>query len=88
MVFLFTPRTALQWRIAPFIVLGVVVSEILLEAMLVGSPTSRLGTYRLAYTIGLRHGVVIIALHVVVTCGPMIWRGCYYRQVSLMGAVI
>lgn len=75
MVFFFTPRTSRRWRLAPFIVLGMVMSAILLEAMRVGHPTVQLGTYHLAYTIGLRHGIVIIGLYIVATCGPMLASG-------------
>jgi hypothetical protein len=72
MVYFFTPRTARRWRVVPFVVVGVVVSAILLEAMLAGHPTARLGTYHLAYTIGLRHGIIIIGSYIVATCGPML----------------
>ncbi len=72
MVYYFTPRSTRRWRVVPFMILGVIVSSILFEAMLVGHPAARLGTYHLAYTIGLQHGIVIIGLYIVATCGPML----------------
>jgi len=84
LVFFFTPRSPRRWRLAPFIVLGAVVSAILLEAMLVGHPTARLGTYHLAYSVGLHHGVVIIGLYIVATCGPMLASG--FRPMEWFGA--
>ena len=82
-VFFFTPRSSRRWRLAPFIVLGAVVSAILFEAMWVGHPMARLGTYHLAYTIGLRHGVVIIGLYIVATCGPLLASG--FRAMQWFG---
>jgi hypothetical protein len=70
-------------RIIPFLALGVGVSAVLLEAMLVGHPNAKLGTYHLAYTIGLRHGIVIIGLYIVATCGPLFVTG--YRSIMLFG---
>jgi len=62
-------------RIVPFLVLGAGVSAVLLEAMLVGHPSARLGSYHLAYTIGLRHGILVIGLYIVATCGPLFASG-------------
>jgi hypothetical protein len=84
MVFFFMRRSPRRWRVAPFVVLGIVVSGILLEAMLVGHPEVRLGTYHLAYTIGLRHGTFIIGLYIVATCGPMLASG--FRPMVWFGA--
>jgi hypothetical protein len=56
-------------------VLGTAVSGILLEAMLRGHPTAKQGAYHLAYTIGLQHGVLIIGLYIVATCGPLLVSG-------------
>lgn len=83
MVYFFTPRSTRRRRLAPFIVLGAVVSAILFEAMLVGHPAARLATYYLAYTIGLRHGIAIIGLYLVATCGPMLASG--YRPMVWFG---
>lgn len=72
-----------RMRIVPFLVLGVGVSAVLLEAMLVGHPSARLGSYHLAYTIGLRHGILIIGLYIVATCGPLFASG--YRAIVWFG---
>jgi len=85
MVLFFTPPSTYRWRLVPFVVLGFSVSIILLEAMLVGRPQVRLGAYHLAYTIGLRHGVLIIGLYIVATCGPMLASG--FRPMVWFGAV-
>lgn len=79
-------------RVAPFLLLGLVVSAILLEAMVVGHPDVRLGTYHLAYTIGLRHGIAIIGLYIVATCGPLLASGfrpmVWFGVVNLIAVVI
>jgi Family of unknown function (DUF6629) len=72
LVFGIEPSRQRRRRIAPFLGLGVAVSAILLEAMLVGHPSARLGDAHLAYSIGLQHGVAIIGLYVLATCGPML----------------
>jgi hypothetical protein len=83
MVFRLVPRER-QKIIAPFLVTGVVVSAFLLEAMLAGHPSAKLGSYHVAYTIGLQHGVVIIGLYIVATCGSMLASGM--RNVVWFGA--
>ena len=70
-------------RIVPFGVLGLAVSAVLLEAMLVGHPSAHLGTYHLVYSIGLRHGIAIIGLYIVATCGPLLVSG--FRAVVWFG---
>jgi hypothetical protein len=75
LVLFFMPPGPRRWRLTPFVALGAVVSSILLEAMLAGSPQVRLGAYHLAYSIGLRHGVFIIGLYIVATCGPLLASG-------------
>jgi uncharacterized protein DUF6629 len=72
-VFEHSPRR--RWRYAPFGALGSFVAAVLLEAMLAGHPAVRMGAYHLAYSIGLRHGVVFIGLYIVATCGPMLASG-------------
>jgi hypothetical protein len=66
------PSPAKRRAIVPFVGLGAVVSSILFEAMLAGHPSVRLGDAHLAYSIGLQHGVAIIGLYVLATCGPML----------------
>jgi hypothetical protein len=70
-------------RIVPFVALGTLVSAILLEAMVVGHPSAKLGAYHIAYSIGLQHGIAIIALYIVATCGPCLASG--YRSVAWFG---
>ncbi len=66
------PTSARKWRIVPFLVVGVVVSAILLEAMVRVHPSVHLGAYHLSYTIGLQHGIAIIGCYIVATCGALL----------------
>jgi len=84
MVLLLEPRNRRKF-IAPFLALGVVTSAVLLETMLNGHPSAKLGSYHVAYTIGLQHGVVIIGLYILATCGSMLASGL--RNVVWFGAV-
>ena len=81
----FEHSSRLRWRYVPFAALGLVVSGVMLETMLVGHPSARIGTYHLAYTIGLRHGILFVALYIVATCGPMLTSG--RRVLAWFGAV-
>ena len=85
LVLFLTPPSPHRWRLVPFAALGFIVSIILLEAILVGHPNVRLGAYHLAYSIGLRHGVLIIGLYIVATCGPFLASG--FRPMVWFGAV-
>ncbi len=85
LVLFLTPPSPRRWRLVPFALLGLIVSTILLEAMLVGNPDVKLGAYHLAYSIGLRHGVLIIGLYIVATCGPFLASG--YRPMVWFGVV-
>jgi len=64
-----------QWVIAPFVVLGTGVAVVLLDTMLRGPVTVRLGSYHLAYSIGLKHGIIVIGLYIVATCGSLLFSG-------------
>lgn len=81
-----------RWRYAPFIALGAFVSGVLLEAMLVGHPSARLGAYHLVYSIGLQHGVLFIGLYIVATCGPLLASGrrvlVWFGGANLIAVVI
>jgi hypothetical protein len=79
------PTARRRWSIFPFVALGVVVAAVLLEALLRGPVTVTLGSYHLAYSIGLRHGLLIIGLYVVATCGSLLASG--YRDVVIFGFV-
>jgi hypothetical protein len=58
-----------------FLGLGGFVSGVLLLTMLQGSPSAQLGSYHIAYSIGLRHGTLVIGLYIVATCGPLLASG-------------
>lgn len=75
MVLMIEPMARRRWRLVPFTVLGLGVSAVLLEAMLVGNPSAHLGSYHLEYSIGLRHGIVVIGLYIVATCGSLLVSG-------------
>ena len=55
----------------------------LLVTMLRGPVTVKLGSYHLAYSIGLRHGLVVIGLYIVATCGSLLFSG--YRDIVVFG---
>jgi len=57
----------------------------LLETMLSGHPSAKLGSYHVAISIGLQHGVVIIGLYILATCGSNARVGL--RNVVWFGAV-
>lgn len=84
MVLLLEPKNRRKF-IAPFLALGVVTSAVLLETMVNGHPSAKLGSYHVAYTIGLRHGMVIIGLYILATCGSMLASGL--RDVVWFGVV-
>jgi len=66
---------ARRWRIVPFLALGAVTGGILLAAMLRSHPTAHLGAYHLAYSVGLHHGILVVGLYIVATCGSMLASG-------------
>jgi hypothetical protein len=75
--------TRRRWVIAPFVALGTAVAAVLLETMLRDHVTVKLGSHHLAYSIGLRHGIVIIGLYIVATCGSLLFSG--YRHILIFG---
>jgi hypothetical protein len=81
---IFEPSPERRWRYVPFAALGAFVSGVMLEAMLAGHPAVRLGTYHLAYSIGLRNGVLLVALYIAATCGPLFVSG--HRALVWFGA--
>ncbi len=83
-IWVLEPTARRRWIIAPFVALGTGVACVLLVAMLRGPVTVRLGTHHLAYSIGLRHGLLIIGLYVVATCGSLLLSG--YRDIVVFGA--
>jgi hypothetical protein len=77
------PSRRRRWTIAPLVVLGTGVAIALLITMLRNHVTVRLGSYHLAYSIGLQHGVVIVGLYLLATCGSLLLSG--YRDVVIFG---
>ena len=75
MVMLIEPSVARRWRMTPFLALGAVVSTTLLVTMVRGHPSARLGSLHVAYSIGLKYGIIVIGLYIVATCGPLLASG-------------
>jgi hypothetical protein len=83
LVYYFEPTRRRRWRIVPFSLLGVGVSAVLLEAMLADPISAHLGTHHIGYSVGLQHGVVVIGLYILATCGSLLASG--FRPVILFG---
>ena len=77
------PTTRRRLTIVPFVVLGSAVALVLLVTMLRHPVTVRLGSYHLAYSIGLQHGVLVVGLYVLATCGSLLLSG--YRDIVIFG---
>jgi hypothetical protein len=77
------PTKSRRLALTPFVVLGIGVAAVLLATMLRGPVTVRRGSYHLAYSIGLQHGVVIVGLYIVATCGSLLFSG--YRHILVFG---
>lgn len=82
-ILLLEPTARRRLRIAPFLGLGAAVATVLLVTLLRNDPTVRLGTYHLAYSIGLQHGVVVIGLYLLATCGSLLASG--FRHIVVFG---
>ncbi len=82
-VMMLQPTQRRRLRIAPFVLLGFGVAVVLLVTMLNGSVTVTLGSYHLAYSIGLQHGVLVVGLYVLATCGSLLVSG--YRDIVIFG---
>jgi len=82
-VFALEPRARRRLLMAPFVVLGAVVGGVLLAAMINGPVSVRLRPYHLAYSLPLRHGIVVVSLYVVAVCGA--WLLSSYRPIALYG---
>jgi hypothetical protein len=91
-IMLLEPTARRKWRIAPFVAIGIGVSAVLFEAMLRHHPTVHLGAYHLSYTIGLKHGIVIIGLYILATCGSLLASGfrdiVYFGLANMVAVVI
>jgi hypothetical protein len=77
------PTTRRRWRMAPFVALGAGVSAVLLAAMLHAPIDVAAHPYHLAYTVGLSHGGLVVALYVVAICGALLFSG--YRHIAIFG---
>lgn len=77
------PTRHRRLAIAPFALLGSAVAVVLLVTMLHGPVTVRLGSYHLGYSIGLHHGVLVVGLYVLATCGSLLFPG--YRDIVIFG---
>ena len=79
------PTRRRKQMMVPFAVLGVAIAVTLFAAMARGPVGVRLAPYHLSYSIRLHDGFLIVALYVVVVCGPLLASG--YRNVALFGVV-
>ena len=77
------PTSRRRWIVAPFLGLGIAVATVLLITMLRGPVSVKLGAYHLAYSIGLRNGILIVGLYVLATCGSLLCSG--YRDIVIFG---
>jgi hypothetical protein len=82
-VMMLEPTRRRRLTIAPFVLLGTAVAVILLITMLHGPVSVRLGSYHLAYSIGLHNGVLLVGLYVLATCGALLTSG--YRDIVIFG---
>jgi hypothetical protein len=82
-VMMLEPTRLRRLTIAPFALLGAVVAVILLLTMLRGPVTVKLGSYHLAYSIGLHHGILVVGLYLFATCGSLLLSG--YRDIVIFG---
>jgi hypothetical protein len=80
---LLEPTRRRRLSLAPFVLLGAAVALVLLVTMLHGPVSVRLGAYHLAYSIGLKHGILVVGLYVLATCGAMLASG--YRDIVFFG---
>jgi hypothetical protein len=82
-VMMLEPTRRRRLTILPFVVLGAVVAVVLLVTMLHGPVTVRLGSYHLAYSIGLHYGVLVVGLYVLAACGSLLLSG--FRDIVIFG---
>lgn len=69
--------------VAATAVLGAALATILLETMIRNGVVARQGWLHVGYSIGLRHGLIVIGLYVVATCGALLLSG--YRHIRIFG---
>ena len=78
------PTSRRRRVLAPFVALGIGVGTVLFIVMLRGPVSVRLGTHHLAYSIGLRNGILIVGVYVLATCGSLLCSG--HRDIVIFGA--
>lgn len=83
LIMLLEPTARRRWRLAPFLAIGTGVSAVLLVTMLRNGASVTLGRFHLAYSIGLKHGIIVIGLYIVATCGSLLVSG--YRDIVVFG---
>jgi len=77
------PTRRRRWMVVPFVLLGLGVAGVLFEAMVRGPVTVKMGSHHLAYSIGLHHGIVIVGLYIVATCGALLLSS--YQHIVVFG---
>lgn len=82
-IFKIQPTPRRRWIVAPFLAIGIAVATVLLITMVHGPVSVRLGSYHLAYSIGLQNGILIVGLYVLATCGSLLCSG--YRDIVIFG---
>lgn len=71
-----------------FVLLGALVAAVLMYAVVRGPVEARLEGHHIAYSVGLWHGGVVVALYVVATTGSMLMSSLrYVRWVGLVNLV-
>ena len=81
----FEPTTRRRWLMAPFVVLGLAVSGVLLAALVRGPVGVTMHSYHLSYSLHLRDGLPIVTCYVVAVCGALLLSG--ERHIVIFGAV-
>ena len=85
-VVLFEPTTRRRRLMAPFVVIGAIVSVTLLVAMVRGPVGVTMRPYHLAYSVQLGGaGLLIVSLYVAAVCGALLLSG--FRHVVIFGVV-
>ena len=73
----------MRWRTVPFLVVGALTGSILLVSTLRTHPTARVGSCHLASSFGPSHGILVVGLDTIATCGSMLASG--FRLVLWFG---
>lgn len=79
------PTRRRKLMMVPFASTRTVIAAILFAAMVYGPVGVKLAPHHLSYGVRVTDGLLIVALHVVAVCGPLLMSG--YRNVVIFGAV-